>query len=496
MHSLLNLLLGLGFSATTRDWIILAADLLALASVPSVLLRRRGRPLAAIGWLLAVLAVPIFGVCAWWFLGRTHLYRLRRRRRKSLSALAERAAAWRATLEADGCAGLAKVIPFATSSKPWEEGVFQPTQGNTVTLLVDGEKAYPAMAAAISNARRDVRVLTYIWETDDAGTRFRDLLVTKAKQGIAVRILVDAVGSPKIRGEFIAPLLEAGAQVVTFLPVRFRPWSPTFNFRNHRKLLVIDGEVAFTGGMNIGDVYERVWRDLAVEIRGPAVPQLDAVFQEDWFFATKEDLSKKSRGGQAKEPRAPAPIVESLEGKSACAVLASGPDLAENRIHDAFLLAISQARRRVLVTTPYFVPSTGLLATLRSVAQRGVEVKILVPQRNDVWLVGLASRSYYPSLLSQGVKIFEYGGEMLHTKALIIDDWLSVIGSANVDSRSFRLNFELACLISSSELNAELTQVFEASLKQSAEVTLAAMEKRGLGAALAESFAHLLSPLL
>ena len=283
MYSLLNFLLGLGYSPTERDFIILAADILSLLTVPSVLLRRRGRPLAAIGWLLAVLAVPIFGVGAWWLLGRTHLHRLRRKRRRSLSALSERAAAWRATLQADGCGGLEQVVPFAKSHKPWEEGVFQPSPGNSVSLLVDGEKAYPAMAEAIGSARQDIRVMSYIWETDVAGTRFRDLLVRKAREGLAVRILVDAVGSPQIHGEFIAPLREAGARVATFLPVRFRPWSPTFNFRNHRKLLLVDGEIAFTGGMNIGDVYESLWRDLAVEIRGPAVPQLDAVFQEDWF---------------------------------------------------------------------------------------------------------------------------------------------------------------------------------------------------------------------
>jgi cardiolipin synthase len=384
------------------------------------------------------------------------------------------------------------VLPFATSDRAWEDGVFRPTNGNQVELLIDGPRAYPEMGQAVSGARRVVHAMFYIWHPDDAGTRLRDLLVQKAREGVKVRVLVDAVGSPKIRGAFIAPLKDAGARVVPFLPVRFRPWAPTFNFRNHRKLLVVDEEVAFTGGMNIGNEYAKQWHDLAVKLRGPVVEQLSSIFEEDWYFAAREDLADDdtARGPGSEQP------FSSESAYAACAVISSGPDREANRIHDAFFLAISQARERVLLTTPYFIPSPGIMAALRSACQRGVSVQVLLPRHSDVRLVGLASRSYYPALLEEGARIFEFSGGMVHAKALVIDDWLSVLGSANVDSRSFRLNFELACFFSSSELNERLVRVFTDDLRRSSEVSLAAMERRPHHIAIAESLAHLLSPLL
>lgn len=496
MYSLLNLLLGMAFEPKMVALIFLAADLLALATIPSVLLRRRGRPLAALSWVLAVVAVPVFGVGAWWVLGRTHLYRLRRRRQESALTFEARSLTPSDALpESKTSTRFAGVLPFATSNHAWADGVFPPTEANSVELLVDGRQAFPAMAQAIEAARRQIHVMFYIWHPDEAGRNLRDLLARKASEGLTVRILVDAVGSPGIRGAFVVPLKEAGATIVSFLPVRFRPWAPAFNFRNHRKLLVVDGTIAITGGMNIGNEYEKRWHDLAVRIRGPAVAQLNSIFEEDWFFAAGENL------GEGAPARENAPGVRHDPGSvaqsalAACAVIASGPD-RQSRIHDAFFLAISQARQRVLLTTPYFIPSHAILAALRGAAQRGVDVRILLPRHSDVRLVGLASRSYYPGLLTEGAQIFEYTGDMMHAKALVIDDWLSVLGSANVDSRSFRLNFELACFISSPDLNARLAEVFGGALHQSSEVNLAVMERRPHYLALAESLAHLLSPLL
>jgi cardiolipin synthase len=496
VYSLVNFLLGLGFSPRTASLVLLTSDLLAFLTIPSVLLQRRGRPLAALSWVLAVVSIPILGVGAWWVLGRTHLQRLRRRRQESGLTFSVRSPTASEALQLSKISTrFAGILPFATSKHPWEDGIFPPTETNSVELLVDGSQVFPAMARTIAAARHQIHAMFYIWHPDEAGRNLRDLLVQKAKDGLKVRIMVDAVGSPALRGTFVAPLEDAGASVVSFLPVRFRPWAPTFNFRNHRKLLVVDRSVAFTGGMNIGDEYEKQWHDLAIKIQGPAVAQLNSIFEEDWFFAAGEDLieDEPARGTALAEAHEPEGASQSAP--AACAVIASGPD-RQNRIHDAFFLAISQARQRVLLTTPYFIPSHAILAALRGAAQRGVAVQILVPRHSDVRLVGLASRSYYPGLLTEGAQIFESSGAMVHTKALVIDDWLSVLGSANVDSRSFRLNFELACFISSADLNARLAQVFTGALHQSSEVNLAVMERRPRYLALAESLAHLLSPLL
>jgi cardiolipin synthase A/B len=498
VYSLLNFLLGLGFAPGTASLLALATDLLALVTIPSVLLRRRGRPLAALSWVLAVVSIPLLGVAAWWILGRTHLQRLSRRRQESGQTFSARSPTASEALHASRFSPrFMGILPFASSKHPWVDGVFPPTETNRVELLVDGSRAFPAMAEAVIAARHQIHAMFYIWRTDETGRRLRDLLVQKAREGVKVRLLVDAVGSPGIRGAFVAPLKEAGVAVVSFLPVRFRPWAPTFNFRNHRKLLVVDRVVAFTGGMNIGNEYEKQWHDLAVEIRGPAVAQLNSIFEEDWFFAAGEDLIEdEPRGRQTPAANEEEHRAASADASAACAVIASGPDRRQNRIHDAFFLAISQARQRVLLTTPYFIPSHAIMAALRGAAQRGVDVQILLPRHGDIWLARLASRSYYPSLLTEGARIFEYSDRMMHSKALVIDDWLSVLGSANVDSRSFRLNFELACFISSPALNSQLADVFGGALKRSSETSLAELERQPRHVAIAESLAHLLSPLL
>jgi cardiolipin synthase len=490
MYTVLNALLELGFERRTANLILLVADVVALLTIPSVLLRRRGRPLAALSWLLAILAIPVLGVAAWWLLGRTHLHRLKRKKRKSDANLSARSTARLARQVSPAETRLADILPFARRSDALEDGVFALTDGNQVELLVDGREAFPAMTAAIQEAKRSIHAMFYIWEPDQAGKTFRDQLARKAREGVRVYVLVDAVGSPATHGSFLSPLREAGAQVATFLPVRFRPWAPTFNFRNHRKLLVVDEEVAFAGGMNIGNDYEKVWRDLAVAVRGPAVAQLYGVFLEDWFFTTGEDLG----AGVSRDK-----TVRREEGQAAgasCAIIASGPDCQESRLHDAFFLAISQARERVLLATPYFIPSHEIFAALRAAGQRGVDVQIMVPEKCDVLLAGLAARSYYLRLIKEGVRLFEYTDGMLHAKALIVDDWLSVLGSANVDNRSFRLNFELACLVSSTALNSRVAEFFESARRRSREINLASVNDRPRRLVLAESLAHLLSPLL
>lgn len=501
MHSLLIILLGAGMQLTTAKLIVLAADVLALTTIPSVLLRRRGRPLAALSWSLAVLTLPLVGVLAWWMLGRTHLQRPSRRRRAASQAYCarrlahpEEPGAWCRPCEIPSV--LREVLPFATVDRRRTDGVFPPTVANHSRLLVDGCEAFTAMESAMGAAAQEIHAMFYIWKADDTGRQWRDLLIEKARQGVRVRVLVDAVGSPRLHRMLVRPLRRAGACVSTFLPARFWPWSPTFNFRNHRKLLVVDRRVAFLGGMNVGDEYAGAWHDCMVQLEGPVVRQLNEIFEEDWFFASGEDLADSPLPRDIVSRELSCRPGDAQERSDVCVVIAGGPDRDENRIQDALFLAITGARGRVWLTTPYFIPALPLLAALRGAAQRGVDVRLLVPKVNDVGLVGLASHSYYPELLEAGVQIFEYTGGVLHMKALVVDHWLSVTGSANVDVRSLTLNFELACFNASAHLNARLAQVFESSLGRSDQADGAALGRRSVLRKLAESIAHLLSPLL
>lgn len=454
----------------------LVAQVLALATVPSVLLRRRGRPAAALSWLLALFALPLFGVLAWWAFGRTHLERKRRRRALKKQAFAQ----------VHAPTGLEPGTVFDRQLPPRARGdcVF-PSRGNRLRLLLDGPAAYAAMEEAIQGARRSVHIAMYIWQNDATGRRIRDLLAAKAREGVRVRVLVDGFGSSGFVRRLGGPLLEAGASVGVFLPSRFTPFdSPRTNFVNHRKLLVIDDQVAFTGGMNVGDEYAHHWRDAMVRIEGPAVADLQFVFLDDWYFATNELVEGDPERGN----------VRYADGVEA-AIIASGPD-SEAWLHDAYFLALTQAQRRIWIATPYFIPGPAILAALRTAAGRGVDVRIVVPSKSDVALVAWASRSYYRMLLHAGVRIFEYGGTMLHAKALVTDDLIGSIGTANIDSRSFRLSFEVGCFFASEELNHELASWHEGLTHGAIEITSEAIARKPLAQKLAESVAHLCSPLL
>src|SRR5688572_5625399 len=455
----------------------MVAEILALCSVPSVLLRRRGRPTAALAWLLALFALPALGGLLWWAFGRTHLERKRRRRvRMSLEFNRKKDGPM-----AQPTTAFDRVIPRRAVGI----SVF-PTGGNEVVLLIDGASAYPEMEAAIREARESINVLFYIWQNDATGLRLRDMLVEKAKAGIQVRVLVDAFGSDKVDREFEAPLIEAGAKIAQFFPTPFDALgAPRFNFRNHRKILVVDSKVAFTGGMNIGNEYAYDWRDLMVRLRGPAVASLQYIFLDDWYFATGESVEDQPT--QSSE----APVV----GDTDMVVVASGPD-SEHWIHDAYFTAVSRAERRIWIATPYFIPTAALMTALRTAAGRGVEVGLIVPEVTDVWLVKWAARSYYKDLLDAGVHVYEYQGRMLHAKALLVDDDVTSVGTANLDTRSFRLSFEVGCFFASKPLNEQLWKWFQELKAESILVNAAELERAPVARKLLESMAHLLSPLL
>jgi cardiolipin synthase len=486
VDSLLNLFLRAFFPPETVDWILLGADLLALATIPSVLVQRRERPLAALSWVITLLAIPFGGVVGWWLLGRTHLLRRVRKRQRSVQRMdAEHTEAPPRPLEIPRV--IREVLPFALNGdRRWSEGVFHPAEATDVRVLDSGTEAFPAIEAAISGARTEIRALYYIWQTDETGRRIAERMAERARAGVKVRILVDGVGSRSFLRELAKPLRAAGVDVAGFLPADFRPWAPTFNFRNHRKLLLMDGGVGFIGGMNIGREYEREWGDQCVQLQGRVLENLDAVFQEDWLFVTNRPLGEMPRPAGS-EPTAATAL---------CTVIASGPDRVEHRVRDSFFLAVTNARRRVWLTSPYFIPDASLIDALRAAALRGLDVRILTPRQNDVWLAALASRSCHGQLKRAGARIFEYLPRFLHTKNLIVDDELSIVGSANVDARSFRLNFELTCFITSVEVNATLASIFESYCLESAEISRVDLERKGVVIKCLESGANILSPLL
>lgn len=456
-------------------WIVVASWIAAVLSAPSVLLSRAARPTAGLSWMLAMFALPVAGVVAWWTFGRFHLTVRRRRRQRAQDALKSELRSLRPVSEGE-FPGLPR-LPEGV--RDW---VLPPTADNSVSFLGDGATAYDAWERAIDEAKDHVHALFYIWNDDATGRRFRDALLRAARRGVRVRVLLDGVGTP--RSGFFDELRSAGGDVRWFLP----PWRPrqalAFNFRNHRKVLVTDATTAFVGGINIGDEYLR-WADYAVEVRGSAAAQLQEVFCDDWFFVTGEDLVSEATFR----------LPERAPGAAAVATIAGGPHQRLNAIREVMLALLSEARERIWLTTPYFIPDSALLAVLRVAVYRGVDVRVLVPSRSDVRLVRRASRAYYPELLEAGVRVFEHR-EMVHAKSALIDRQRAFIGSANLDQRSFRLNFEVTSVVDSPSFNADLEACWEALQGQAVEVRLEDYRRLTRLERIVDAALHLASPLL
>jgi cardiolipin synthase len=466
-------------------WIDLGATALAVASIPSVLVQRRGRPTAAVSWILCLLALPTLGLVLWWFIGRAHLARRRRKRLTKHDTIQQHFANLRA--EIDVPPSHASMVTFRHLPPELADSVFPATTGNTVELLPTGATAFACMEEVIRDAKHHVHVLFYIWKNDATGRRFRDMLIDRANSGVEVRVLCDAVGSPVMATAFSRPLRRAGAKVARFLPPQLFHL-PRINFRNHRKILVADGRIGIIGGFNIGDEYRTRWRDMGVRISGPAVDQLQEIFADDWYYASDENLASPVYFGRWSPTRG--------NHGAAVAAIASGPDTQISPIHDGLFMAINQSEERLFITTPYFIPTPPILTALRAAVYRGVDVRIMLPALSDVPLVRHAARSYYPELLSVGARIFEYQPEMLHAKASVFDRDLSVLGSANLDNRSFKLNFEASAFIAGRELNQALAAQFEADLSRCEEITSESFERLPWPSKLLDATAHLLSPLL
>lgn len=467
-------------------WLPTVFGVLTVLTVPSVLLQRQGRPNAALSWLFALFALPYLAIPAWWFAGRTHLGR-RKARRKHAARRFTGALVGTPRRQAPALSG---VFPVLDLPRELRQAAFPPSAGNRARLLVDATVAYDAWEQAINEARDHVHLLFYIWNDDETGRRFLAALQAAVARGVEVRVLYDDVGTPR-GGRTFAPLIQAGGKARAFMPLRFRFFGPEINFRNHRKLLVVDGQKAFLGGINVGDEYLN-WHDVAVQIEGPAVDQAQEVFCDDWFYVTDENLAAPRYFGCWERP--PKDPVEP-SGDVDCAIVASGPAEVVNATRELVFLAITEARKRLWIMTPYLILDSALVLALRAARYRGADVRVIVPARSDVWLVRRASRAFYPDLIAAGIRVFEYPG-MVHAKAMIVDQHLTMVGSANMDTRSFRLNFELTGFFASDRLNSALTAVCEADFAKSHEVLANEIRRRATFTRLVDATAHLLSPIL
>jgi len=363
-------------------------------------------------------------------------------------------------------------------------------EGNRIQLLQNGEQAYPAMLEAIEGAQRSLFLATYIFDTNDTGRTFIDALSRATGRGVDVRVIIDGVGELYSFPRAGTLLKKRGVRVARFIPPGLFPPMLHINLRNHRKILVADGLIAFTGGMNISDRHladnlenpSRVM-DVHFRITGPVISQVEQVFLEDWRFCTGEHTQQ-----------APARLVHS--GSAICRTIVEGPNEDLNKLSTILVGAISMARYRVLIMTPYFLPSRELIAAMQTAALRGVEVEIILPGKNNLPFVHWASRNMLWELLQRGIRVYYQPPPFVHTKLFIVDDQYAQIGSANMDPRSLRLNFEMAIEIYDRKVVEVFASHVREKIAQSQEISLKDVDTRPLLARTRDALAWLFTPYL
>ncbi|MEJ8822891.1 cardiolipin synthase [Variovorax humicola] len=460
---------------------------IAVLSVWIVMQKRA--PVSTLGWILSLAFIPFGGFLIYYFLGPQRLRKQRLRRLRSragahsaadlarLGQAAERAPPALRQIAGLGMAACGLPVSSATS----------------VELLSGGARTFEAIFEAIAAARNHVHLEYYIFEPDHVGTGLRDLLIQKAKEGVVVRLLLDALGSKRVGRKFMAPMHAAGIHVALFHDTRIgRRLRPVTNYRTHRKIVVCDGRVGFTGGVNITDEEDKrtrpdAYHDVHVRIEGTAVRWLQTTFIEDWTYATGEQLRHLDEALGRLMPH-----VES--GDIPVQIVTSGPDNPLEPIHRMHVSAINSSTRRAWLTTPYFVPGEPAMMALTSAALRGVDVRLLVPRRSDSVIVSAAARSYFDELIAAGVKVWEYKERMLHSKTLVVDDNCAMLGTANFDNRSFRLNYEVMAVVYGPTLLEPLAAQFETDLQSASPVR--GMRRQSFWKRLGDATARLFSPLL
>ena len=365
------------------------------------------------------------------------------------------------------------------------------TNDNEIQILKNGKEKFDELFSAIEKAKHHIHLEYYIIDNDKAGNRLREMLISKAQEGVEVRLIYDDVGSWELKKKFLRSMTNAGVKVDCFMKVRFPMLTSKVNYRNHRKIVVIDGEVAFTGGLNIADRYlEGIpeigpWRDTHLKLTGGAATALQIIFMADWYFVSKEIF----QGDQYFKP------FKAGKGKLV-QICSGGPDSDWESIRQAYFAAITSATDHIYIATPYLLPTIDLLTAIEIAALSGIDIRILLPGKSDAHIPKWGTDSYIKELLEAGVKVFFYKAGFTHSKVIIVDGVFSSVGSANIDFRSLETNFEVNAMIYDEEIAEELTRNFMDDLQGSEEIDLEIWVKRPWHRKAKESFARIFSPML
>lgn len=468
-------------------WVLMAAYGITILSVIAVILSENRNPVKSLAWVTVLLLLPAVGLLCYIFFGRNikNKHMISRRNKRRLK---------RRRTYRNRPTNLRRIAPehrrIARLAHSLDGGAIY-CPDNRVEIF-DGAAKFESMLADIRSAKKFINLQYYIFENDNIGRRVKDALIERARSGVKVRVIYDHVGCIRVKRRFFAEMREAGIDVHPFFRVAV-PWAGSrANWRNHRKIVIIDGRTGYIGGMNIADRYVdggpkfESWRDTHLRVTGPIVKSLQYSFSIDWKFMGQplpdEEFSS-----------APDPS-RGLEADAQ--LLTGGPMSRWHNIADVYLRAIAAATERVYIQTPYFLPTESLLKALQSTALAGIDVRIMIPRRGDSRLLSYASGSYIRECIQSGIKFYFYDTGMLHSKVMIVDNDFASVGSTNFDFRSFEHNFEGNLLLYSRAINDRLRELFISDQHRSSRVNAADWRRRPFTVKAIESIVRLLSPIL
>lgn len=453
----------------------------------------------ALGYLLAVLFLPVIGIIVYFSVGQN--YRKRKLYHKKLldsyrsHEVIQRLMTYSNETSVQHSDTIGHFNGVSQLILKDEVDILWPN--NKVDVLINGERKFPRVLEDLRNAQRHIHLEYYIFADDTIGRQIEDILIEKAQQGVSVRFIYDDFGSHALGKRMAHHLREHGVEVSPFYKIKFYAFANRINYRNHRKIIVIDGRISYVGGINVSDYYINkttspdalYWRDTSIRIEGPATVSLQNIFLNDWNFCSGANLVPNKEFFPLKE-------LEQEIGTKVMQIVHSGPDSDRASIMNSLVQIIASSQEELLITNPYFIPDSSIVRILKIAALRGVKIKLLVPDISDSKLVNAAAESNYQELLDLGIEIHRYTKGFVHAKTLVADRRLSVVGTANLDYRSFDLNFEVNGIVYDRELASQLARQFEQDLREARKMTLKEWQDRGFFKILKERAARLFSPLL
>ncbi|MBP2001846.1 cardiolipin synthase [Paenibacillus shirakamiensis] len=483
--------LNFGFFGHFGGTLVGIFQTLTVISVGLAIFMENRNPSSTVAWILLLVLLPVVGLILYFLLGQNYF-----KRKKFDKKLANDQKTY-------------ERIDNNTMQASFDLSMFTPGQQKLLKLshkiartpfsmatrtrvLTNGEETFSSLLKELKMAKHHIHMEYYIYRADEIGREIQKTLIEKANEGVEIRFMFDAVGSLGLSKTFLNEMRDAGIQIGVYGKVKFLALSSRVNYRNHRKIVVIDGNTAFMGGLNVGDEYLSrsktygFWRDTHMLVKGEAVRSLQIIFLQDWKYVTGESIF----GLEYLSPQ----LERGCSG--AVQIVPSGPDNVSRSLKDIFFSIMTSAKKSIWLATPYFIPDEDLLTALRVAAISGLDVRILFPAKPDKWLPFLASHSYFPSLLEAGVKIYEYEKGFLHSKLLIADGEVASLGTANMDMRSFHLNFEVSALLVQADSVKKIVEDFERDLQSTKMIELSEFMKKRVVVRMMESAARLMSPLL